>query len=119
MSQLGDEVSRRRKELKLTVRAFAEKTGLSLGYIGYLESGSRYPTNPSVLMKIADALELNEEEKNKFYDLVAKERTNIPADVMTYVETSEMAKTALRVAKEEKITDDLWKKIIKRMKEGD
>ena len=36
MSKLGDFVAKKRKEKRITVRAFAEKTGLSLGYIGYL-----------------------------------------------------------------------------------
>ena len=119
MSQLGEFVAKRRKEMRITVRAFSEKTGLSLGYIGYLESDQRYPTNPEVLMKIAEALELTENEKIEYYDMIASEKNWIPADVAVYLEGSKKAQVALRTAGEKNITDKQWDAIIKIMNEGE
>ncbi|HCS74138.1 MAG TPA: transcriptional regulator [Clostridiales bacterium] len=44
-----------RKQIKMTRKVLAEKTGLSMSYIYFIESGERNPTI-AVACKIADAL---------------------------------------------------------------
>lgn len=119
MSKLGDFVAKKRKEKRITVRAFAEKTGLSLGYIGYLENGQRYPTSPDVHLKIADALDLSQEERKYFFDMIAEEKDWIHSDISIYLENSKMAQTALRTAEKNNISDSEWERIIQIIKEGE
>jgi len=44
-----------RKQIKMTRKVLAEKTGLSMSYIYFIENGERNPTI-AVACKIADAL---------------------------------------------------------------
>lgn len=54
---LGKKVQKRRKALKLTQEDLAEKVGISLVYMGYIEQG-RYAPSLDVLGKIAKALKM-------------------------------------------------------------
>lgn len=54
---LGKKIQRRRKSLKLTQEELAEKVGISLVYMGYIEQG-RYAPSLEVLNKIARALKI-------------------------------------------------------------
>lgn len=52
---LGKKIQRRRKVLNVTQEELAEKVGISLVYVGYIEQG-RYAPSLKVLEKIARAL---------------------------------------------------------------
>jgi len=54
--QLGREIQQARKRVGLTQEQLADKTGLSLTYIGYLEIGKKRPSLDT-LIKIADILQ--------------------------------------------------------------
>lgn len=58
---LGDVVKRRRQQLQLTQAVVAARVGCRPHYIGYVEAGSRRPSQV-VLEKLADALDLDRTE---------------------------------------------------------
>jgi len=58
---LGKKVQRRRKVLRLTQEELAEKVGISLVYMGYIEQG-RYAPSLEVVGKIARALKIKVSE---------------------------------------------------------
>lgn len=55
---LGKKIQRRRKLMKLTQEELAEKVGISLVYMGFIEQG-RYAPSLEVLGKIAKALKIS------------------------------------------------------------
>ena len=95
----------------ITLRAMAEKIGVGYGYYSDLESGRRCPIELEFLDKIRTALQLSVEDSQKLYDLAGKAREAAPPDLTGYINTTERARIALRVAKE-KATDEDWQRFI-------
>jgi len=58
---LGTIVRQQRKRLGLTPNDLAIKSGVSISHLGRIENAQRYPS-PSILQKIAEPLNLNEDE---------------------------------------------------------
>ncbi len=58
---LGEVIKRRRQQLQLTQAQVASRVGCRPHYIGYVEAGSRRPSE-RVLEKLADALDLDRAE---------------------------------------------------------
>lgn len=73
-----------RKEIlknKLSQNKFAEKIGVSSYYVGQLIKGEKRPPSREVQLKIVDALNFNESKRIQFFDLIAKEKSDIPSDI--------------------------------------
>jgi transcriptional regulator with XRE-family HTH domain len=100
---------RNRKEI--TLRAMAEAIGIGYGYYSDLESGRRTPLDIIFLNKIINVLQLSNEDGQKLYDLAGRAREAAPPDLTGYINTTEKARVALRVAKE-KASDADWQKFI-------
>jgi transcriptional regulator with XRE-family HTH domain len=66
---MGAVIRRVRQERSLTLKAFAERVGLSVVYLGEIERGKKYPSAP-VLERLATALDL---ELSDVLELVADE----------------------------------------------
>ena len=107
----GAFLKERRNQQTITLRAMAELIGVGYGYYSDLESGRRTPIELEFLDKIKMALQLSDENAQKLYDLAGKAREAAPPDLTSYINTSERARIALRVAKE-KATDEDWQKFI-------
>ena len=58
MSEFGDIVRRRRRQLKLNMEELAQKTKVHRSYISIMECGKCAPS-PSITLRIAEALGLN------------------------------------------------------------
>lgn len=67
-----------------TFVAFRKEIGLSKTYLVDIEKGNTFPT-PEMQIKIAELLNLNNEERHLFYDKAAIGRKEIPADISTYL----------------------------------
>jgi transcriptional regulator with XRE-family HTH domain len=85
----------------------AEKLGVQVGYYCDIESGRRSPIDYEFLGKITDGLLLSDEDRQTFFDLAGKAREAAPPDLTGYINNTQRARVALRVAKE-KATDEDW-----------
>ena len=109
---LGAYIKEKRNSRGITVRAFAEMINMGCGLYSDLESGRRCPADLETLERIIAALRLSEDDSKKLYDLAGKAREAAPPDLTSYINTTERARVALRVAKE-KATDDDWEQFTK------
>lgn len=66
---------------KVSQNKFADKLGISSFYLGQLLKGEKSPPDRQLQMKISDSLELNDNKKRKYFDLIAKEKNDIPSDI--------------------------------------
>jgi transcriptional regulator with XRE-family HTH domain len=107
----GAFLKEKRKEREITVRAMAEKLDVQVGYYCDIESGRRSPIDFDFLGKIVSALILPDEDAQTFYDLAGKAREAAPPDLTGYINSTQMARVALRVAKEV-ATDEDWERFI-------
>lgn len=66
---------------KYSQNKFAKEIGVSSYYLGQLIKGEKRPPSRELQMKIANALDFDENKKVKFFNLVAKEKKDIPSDI--------------------------------------
>ena len=68
---------------------FAKKIGVSSYYLGQLIKGEKRPPSRKIQNKIVVALNFDESKKNEFYDLIAKEKNDIPSDIYEEIKDAE------------------------------
>jgi transcriptional regulator with XRE-family HTH domain len=107
----GAYLKEKRNERVITLRALAGMIGVGYGYYSDLESGRRTPIDLAFLDKIKTALGLSDSDSRTLYDLAGKAREAAPPDLTVYLNGSEKARYALRLAKEVG-TDEDWDEMI-------
>lgn len=125
-NQFGVFVSERRVAHSITLRKMADLLELSPAYWSDIEKGRRNPPNINILEELANVLKLSQEEKEHMIDLASEDRDEIPMDLPEYIKESELARTALRKAKQlneskgnKDITEKAWEDFIKALNEED
>ena len=114
--EFGKFIETKRKALNKTLRGLAADLDIAPAYMSDIEKGHRYPPDKDKLEKMAELLNLSEEEKNKMFDLAAGERDNsVSPDLPEYIMGTEKARVALRMARDNGATDATWQKIIDMM----
>ena len=73
---------------KYSQNKFAKKIGVSSYYLGQLIKGEKRPPSREIQNKIVETLNFNETQKSKFYDLIAKEKNDIPSDIYNEIKCS-------------------------------
>lgn len=111
--EFGKFIETKRKALNKTLRGLAADLDIAPAYMSDIEKGHRYPPDKDKLEKMAELLNLSEEEKNKMFDLAAGEKDNsVSPDLPEYIMGTEKARVALRMARDNGATDATWQKII-------
>ena len=83
-------------------------------YICDIEKG-RKPVPDEILEQLPRLLLLDEAETNEMYDLAAKSRNTISADLPDYIMKKDIVRAALRTAKKHNVTDKQWEDFIRRI----
>lgn len=100
---------------EITQGEMAKQLGISLAYVSEIEHCRRKPFDAESIEKFCAYLNLPEDTKTLLFDLAAKERHIIPADieeVLMYDEIGNMARFALRESNAGNVTTEDWKKFI-------
>ncbi len=88
-----------------------------------IENNRRYPPDKEKIYRIAEALELSEEETNTLFDLAANEKENtVSPDLPEYIMGTDKARVALRMARDLNADDEDRMKVIEMLeakKNGD
>ena len=102
----------------------AELLELSPAYWSDIEKGRRNPPNINVLGELSKILKLSQEEYEDMIDMASEDRDEIPMDLPEYIKESELARAALRKAKQlnettgkKDITEKAWEDFIKALDE--
>ena len=108
----GKFVEERRKIVGYTLRGFAAELEIAPAYMSDIEKGRRYPPDKK-LDEIAKLLNLNDDEKNYMFDLAAKAKVNtVSADLPEFIMEKDLARVALRKARDVKLSDKGWQEVI-------
>ncbi|QTH59264.1 helix-turn-helix domain-containing protein [Corynebacterium hindlerae] len=117
--EFGRFVSERRKQHEYTMRRFADMIGVTAPYLSDIEKGRRAAPDGK-LEEIATALKLSRAEREQMFDLAALTRENqVSADLSGYIMETDLARVALRRAKEQDLSDRQWENIINIIEGGD
>jgi transcriptional regulator with XRE-family HTH domain len=110
----GNFLTQKRLELDMTLRGFAKKVGVSPVHMSNMENNKRAAPRDDLLEKIADHLLLDKADRAILFDLAAKSK-NFPAaphDLLEYINSSNLARKALRKAIDAAATDAEWEGFI-------
>lgn len=115
----GDFLIEKRMEREMSARQLAIKLDFSAVYICDIEKNRR-PVPDEILEKLPLLLHLNEAETEEMYDLAARSRHTVSADLPEYIMEKDIVRAALRTAKKHNVTDKQWEEFIRRItKESD
>lgn len=115
----GDFLIEKRMEREMSARQLAIKLDFSAVYICDIEKNRR-PVPDEILEKLPLLLHLNEAETEEMYDLAARSRHTVSADLPEYIMEKDIVRAALRTAKKHNVTDKQWEDFIRRItKESD
>lgn len=124
MNKFGKFVAEKRKEKGMTLRGMAGLMDFSPAYWSDIEKGRRNPPSIENLKEVAKILELTQKGTEDMIDMASEDRDEIPMDLPEYIKESELARTALRKAKqlnenngESDITKRAWEGFIKALDE--
>jgi transcriptional regulator with XRE-family HTH domain len=108
----GAFISSKRLEKSISLRQFAEMIRISPEYLSKIENCERPAPSADILIRMSDKLLLSEAEKEIFFDLAAKTKSDssIAVDLVDYINKNPTIHKTLRVAKRCNATDEDWQK---------
>lgn len=110
--KFGEFIQEHRKNLGITLRGLATQLTVTPAYMSDIEKGRRYAPD-SKLEALASILKLTSAEREEMLDLAARTRVDqVSADLSGYIMETDMARVALRRARDVQLDDDGWEKII-------
>lgn len=116
--KFGRFVRNKREEKHINLRKLAEILEIAPAYMSDMEKARRYPPDREKLEKIAETLELTEEEANTMYDYAALAKKNsVSPDLPEYIMGTDNVRVALRKARDLGLGDKDWMEVIKMLEE--
>ena len=108
--KFGEFLEQKRKEKGIGLRQMAGALDIAPSYLSDIEKGRRYAPDKQRLDEIADFIGLIESDRTLMYDLAAKTKNAVPADVSGYLQEKDLAVTLLRKVRD--LSDDKLKELI-------
>lgn len=115
----GSFLRQKRLAKDITLRKMAERLNISPVYMSSIETGRRAAPKNDILQNIAQILLMDKQEQEQMYELAAKSKTftAVPEDLPEYISENELARIALRVAKDVDATDKEWMEFIEKLRQ--
>ena len=112
-TEFGQYLRSVRQAKKISIRQLAKSVSKTPTYISDIEKGNNKPPERELLDRIIAELHLEEfpDIRNKLYDLAAKERKDVPADIKEYLMENESILKIIRTAKESPNEKQIWAKV--------
>jgi transcriptional regulator with XRE-family HTH domain len=107
----GEYVKARREALGKSIRGLALELDMTPAYLSDIEKGNRYAPE-KYLERMTEVLCIEGDESYYFYDLAGKSRNNIYPDLVDYIGKTEIARVALRKARDLNISNTQWQDFI-------
>jgi len=107
----GEFLVAKRREREIPSTQVTDALSISPGYFCDIEKNRRNPPDRETLAKIVQILCLSADDRNTFYDLAGKARSEAPPDLPEYINENQVVRVALRLAKDKGSEDD-WRRFI-------
>jgi len=109
-----------RKAKNVSLRKMAGSVKKSFTYISDVEREIIKPPQGALLKEIVEVLRLNDTEtemeiRNRLYDLAAKERGEVAADINKYIMKNEELRVFIRMAQQQNKRKEFWKECVDKM----
>lgn len=98
----------------ILLKNIAKAMGTTATYLSDIIKGRRNPPEMNLLLKIAEVLQLTDEEKAEMFDLAVRERNEAAPDLPEYIidESIPHVRAALRRTSDKNLGDDFWKHVL-------
>ena len=112
-AEFGQYLRSVRQAKKISIRQLAKAVSKTPTYISDIEKGNNKPPERELLDRIMATLHLEEfpDIRNRLYDLAARERKDVPADIKEYLMENESILRIIRTAKESPNEKQIWAKV--------
>jgi len=117
-STFGKFIKEHRELLGKSIRGLAAELDMTPAYLNDIEKGNRYAPE-KYLPKMVDVLKISGDDIDYFYDLAGKNRKDNFPDLTPYIGEKQIARIALRKARDLNIPDSKWQEFIDKMESGD
>ncbi|OQB13018.1 MAG: Helix-turn-helix domain protein [Firmicutes bacterium ADurb.Bin193] len=107
----GAFVREKREAIGMSLRGVAAEIEMAPAYLSDIEKGNRWPP-VKYLEKMVETLKISGEELNQFYDLAGEIRDGEYPDLTDYIVKTDIARVALRKARDHNISETQWQKFI-------
>lgn len=107
----GQFIKEKRESLGKSLRSVAVDIGMAPAYLSDVEKGNRWPP-VKYLEKMIEVLQIPQSELNTFYDLAGDIREGSYPDLTDYIGKTDIARVALRTARDHNIPDEQWQSFI-------
>jgi len=108
----GAFVRTKRESLGKSLRSVAADIDMAPAYLSDIEKGNRWPP-VKYLEKLAEVLGIKSvEELSLFYDLAGEIREGSYPDLTDYIGKTDIARVALRKARDHNISEEKWQQFI-------
>lgn len=107
----GQFIKEKRESLGKSLRSVAVDIGMAPAYLSDVEKGNRWPP-VKYLEKMIEVLQIPQSELNTFYDLAGDIREGSYPDLTDYIGKTNIARVALRTARDHNIPDEQWQAFI-------
>ena len=111
-NNIGEFISQKRIEKKLTIRELASLISISVTYLADIEHDRRNPMDREKLDEVAEVLNLTQQEREEMYDLAGKKRGEVAPDLTDYVVGNPHISYLLRRARDAGAGEEEWLKMI-------
>lgn len=113
----GEFLTRKRKGREIPLRRMAADLGISAPYLCDVEKGRKAPFSNKRIEKVAQILNLSEEDKITLLNLAGQwKETMIAPDLPQYINEHDYVKAALRTARDVGAGAEEWQKFIDDLK---
>lgn len=113
----GSFLQSKREERNITLREMSRKLSVSAPFLSDVEKGRTAPLTKERLEKVAQILDLTEEERNEMYDIVGKQKNIVAPDVSDYVMERDYVSAALRKARDLNAGEEEWRRFVEELKQ--
>jgi len=107
----GAFIKQRREALGYTVRGLAAMLGMTHTYLNDIEHGNK-PAPVNFYDAFIAELKISGESLTIFHDLAAQSKNAVSPDIAGYINKSDIARVALRRARDLDIPDEKWQAFI-------
>lgn len=107
----GEFLVQKRLQSDIPAKWLAEALGISQVYMCDIEKGRRR-ISEALLPRLAELLQLSEEESYEMYDLAAQAKNTVSADVAEYIMQNDIVRRLIRTAQKIGVSDDIWQEFI-------
>lgn len=103
---------------KISIRQLAKNVNKTATYISDIENGNNKPPEKKLLDNIILNLNINDYSPNilnNLYDLAARERNDIPADIKDYIMGNDVLLKIIRSAKDKPNDQQIWSQLLEKV----